>query len=236
MALTRTLAEITAAARRLADMEVSTFVSDAEVTFIVNQRVAQLYARLVATDSDRYATEGTINTTSSTSPPWSVLLPDDFYVLRGVDIVRGAQRYKLEPFALQERASGGGGDDWPMFDRQSSLRYRLADNGVDGAAASLYFDRNPGNSTLIVYYVPNAPRLVDGEDVLDGFAAWEDWVIYKTAIALLSKEESDTSALERECAAIEASIKQLSAVRDAGSAPQVANVYTTARRGYRGRY
>lgn len=235
MALTRSLAEITLAARRLADMEVSTFVSDAEVTFIVNQRIAQLYARLVVTDSDRYAIEGTLTTTSSATPPWFVALPADFYVLRGVDLQRGGQRFPLESYALQERVVGGAVDAWLPYERVP-LRYRLANNGVDGADAALYFDRNPGNATIIVYYVPNAPRLADGEDVIDGFAGWEDWIVYKTAITLLTKEQSDTSALERECAAIEASIKHLSSIRDAGEAPSVVNVYTYRGRGGRGRY
>lgn len=235
MARTRSLVELTTAIRRLADMEASTFVSDAEITFIINQRIAHLYGRLVAADSDRYAIEASLTTTSSAAPPWSVALPDDFYVLRGVDVQRGTQRYPLRPFALQERTSGADYDTLIAGDR-SRLRYRLANNGIDGADAALYFDRNPGASTIVVYYVPNPPQLADGEDVLDGFAGWEDWVVYKTAIALLTKEESDTSALERECADIERSIKMLATVRDAGEAPTVIDDYCTNRRSRRGRY
>lgn len=221
MARTRTLDDLIAASRRQADMEVSTFVSDAEVTFIVNQRIAQLYDMLVAADPDRYIVEDTVTTTSG-DPPWTATLPEDFYVLRGVDLQRGRSRYPLEPYQLQEREMFGS-TDWPFISR-APMRYRVAGNGIDGVDAALHFDTNPGNSTFVVYYVPNPPILVDGEDVLDGFAAWEDWVIYKTAISLLNKEESDASALERECAQIEQRIKHMAAMRDAGSAPQVADV------------
>jgi hypothetical protein len=210
-------------ARQLADQVNSTFISDDEANFWIDQRVAQLYDMLVGVDSDRYVVEGSLATTSSASPPWTVLLPDDFYVMRGVDILRGARRYPLQSYALQERNACGQGSSWPYIDR-ADLRYRVASNGIDGAAAALHFDRNPGNSTLAVYYVPNPPLLAEDEDVLDGFAAWEDWVVFKVAINMLAKEESDTSTLERECAQIEQRIKRMAATRDAGASYQVADV------------
>lgn len=223
MARTITLAQTRNGALQLADHVNSTFIATAEANGWINRRIAQLYDMLVGVDSDRYVVEGSVATTSSSSPPWTVLLPNDCYVLRGVDLVKGVGRYPLESYALQERNACGQSDGWPYFDR-TSLRYRVAGNGIDGADAALHFDRNPGNSTLIVYYVPNPPFLVEDDDVFDGFAGWEDWVIRKTAIDMLTKEESDTSTLERECMEIEQRIKRMAAMRDTGAAYRVADV------------
>lgn len=223
MARTRNRAALRNAARQLADQVNSTFVSDAEANFWIDQRVAQLYDMLVGVDSDRYVVEASVSTTSSATAPWTVALPEDFYVLRGVDLVRGNGRYPLQSYALQERMPHGQAEVWPYVDL-CSLRYRVASNGIDGADAALHFDRNPGNSTLVVYYVPNPPLLAEDEDVLDGFAAWEDWVIFKVAINMLAKEESDTSTLANECAQIEQRIKRMAATRDAGASYQVADV------------
>ena len=207
----------------MADHENSQFVSDSEVNEWLDQRVAQLYDLLVSSDSDRYVVEDTVTTTSSAQPPWTVLLPTNFYILRGVDLVRGQQRYPLDTYALQERGAGTTVDGWPYFDR-TSLRYRVANNALDGTLAALHFDRNPGNSTLVVYYVPNPPRLEEDSSELDGFAGWEEWVVYKVAINILAKEESDTSTLERQCMELEQRIKRMSAMRDAGAASRVADV------------
>lgn len=223
MARTRTRGELRTAARQLADQVNSTFVADTEANFWIDQRVAQLYDMLVAADSDRYVVEGSVVTTSSASPPWTVELPADFYILRGVDLRRGSSRYPLESYQLQERGVHGQGEGWPFIER-AAVRYRVASNGIDGADAALHFDRNPGNSTFVVYYVPNPPLLAEDEDVLDGFAAWEDWVIFKVAINMLAKEESDTSTLQGECAQIEQRIKHMAATRDTGAAPRVADV------------
>jgi hypothetical protein len=223
MARTRDRAALRNAARQLADQVNSTFVSDAEANFWIDQRVAQLYDMLVAADSDRYVVEASVVTTSSATQPWVVDLPEDFYVLRGVDHVRGNSRYPLESYQLQERDGFGQASGYPYADRVST-RYRVASNGIDGADAALHFDRNPGNTTFVVYYVPNPPLLAEDEDVLDGFAAWEDWVIFKVAINMMAKEESDTSTLERECAQIEQRLKHMAATRDAGAASRVADV------------
>lgn len=220
MARTRTRLQIRDAARQIADQVNSTFVSDAEVNFRIDQRVAQLYDMLVAADSDRYVVEASVTTTSGPQP-WTAALPADFYVMRGVDLRRGSSRYPLDTYALQERMGGAG--DWPTME-QAPMRYRVASNGIDGADAAIHFDRNPGNATFIVYYVPNPPLLAADGDVLDGFAAWEDWIILKVARDMLAKEESDTSALDIECAQIEQRIKHMAATRDAGSAPRVADV------------
>jgi hypothetical protein len=223
MARTRDRAALRNAARQLADQVNSTFISDAEANFWIDQRVAQLYDMLVAADSDRYVVEASVVTTSSSEPPWTVTLPEDFYVLRGVDHSRGRSRYPLESYQLQERDGYGQTNGYPYADRVAT-RYRVASNGIDGADAALHFDRNPGNSTYIVYYVPNPPLLAEDEDVLDGFAAWEDWVIFKVARNMLVKEESDTSAIDAEVAQIEQRLKHMAATRDAGAAARVADV------------
>jgi hypothetical protein len=223
MARTQSRLQLALAARRMADHENSQFVADAEVNVWIDQRLAQLYDLLVGLDSDRYVVEDTVTTTSSADPPWTVLLPENFYILRGVDLVRGRQRIPLQQYALQERLVDGSDGGWPYVDC-TALRYRVASNALDGSEAALHFDRNPGNSTLVVYYVPNPPRLEEDSSEIDGFAGWEEWIVRKVAIDILNKEESDTSALERQCAELEQRIKRMAAMRDTGAAYRVADV------------
>lgn len=220
---TITLDDLMSRSRELADQVNSAFISDTELTFRINQRIAQLYDMLCAADADRFVMTATLTTTSSSNPEdWFVELPSDFYIARGVDLRRGRNRYPLETFALQERDLGGEADGWPT--PYASIRYRVAGGSPSEAEDRIYFSQNPGNRTYTLYYLPVAPTLVDGEDTFNGFNGWEDWVIFKAAIDMMNKEESDSSALQAECVQIEQRIKLLGTMRDLGSAPQVADV------------
>ncbi len=227
----RNLDDLITMARQLAEQEVSTFISEPEIVFRLNARIAQLYDMLVAADADRFVQEASLTTTSASGPPWTVELPADFYQIRGLDFVSGRSRYPLEPYTLQERNFDGGSSGWPFSDR-SSIRYRVAGQGfvsddVGDLVDLLHFDCNPGNSTLALYYVPAAPQLVDGEDVLNGVNGWEDWIVLKVAIDMMNKEESDPSALMAQCSEIEQRVKHLSTTRDSGRAPRVSDVRTS---------
>lgn len=61
-------------------------------------------------------------------------------------------------------------------------------------------------------------------DSLDGRNGWEEWVVVDAAIKLLSKEESDTSQLERESARLWARIMAALQNRDAGQGKRVTDV------------
>lgn len=223
----RTLEEIRDAARQLADQVNSSFVTDEEANFRINQRIGQLYDILIVADADRYVVEASLSSVSSPTPPWAVDVPEDFYQIRGIDLVRGRSRYPLETYQLQERNYFGQLDPGPGYFDRAAVRYRVAGNNIDGTDAQIHFDRNPGNATFALYYIPCAPDLANDVDELDGFNGWEDWVIFKVAADMLRKEESDDSAMQIECAQIENRIKLLATMRDSGSAPQVADVRST---------
>lgn len=228
-----TLDDLMSRARELADQVNSEFISDSELIFRINQRIAQLYDMLCAADADRYVTTATLTTTSGQEPEdWYTVLPADFYVCRGVDLRRGRGRYPLETYSLQERDIGGDASQWPVFS-YAAMRYRVAGGSASEAEDRIYFDQNPGNNSFTLHYLPAAPVLVDGEDTFNGFNGWEDWVIFKAAIDMMNKEESDSSALQAECIQIEKRIKLLGTMRDMGSAPQVADVRSGF--SYRGR-
>ena len=61
-------------------------------------------------------------------------------------------------------------------------------------------------------------------DSLDGRGGWEEWVVVDSAIKALTKEESDTSQLEREAARIWAQISLAAANRDSGQSKRVVDV------------
>jgi hypothetical protein len=59
---------------------------------------------------------------------------------------------------------------------------------------------------------------------IDGRAGWEEWVVVDAAVKLLTKEESDTSQLEREAARIWSRIMKNMANRDAGQSKRITDV------------
>ncbi len=84
MALTRTLAEMRTETRNLTDQANSSFVSDAELTRILNVSIAKLYAMLVEARGDEYyRTSSTIATTPGTN----VITAPLYFKVLGVDLV-----------------------------------------------------------------------------------------------------------------------------------------------------
>lgn len=59
---------------------------------------------------------------------------------------------------------------------------------------------------------------------IDGRSGWEEWVVIDAAMKLLTKEESDTSQLEREAARIWGRIMKALSNRDAGQAKRITDV------------
>lgn len=75
----------------------------------------------------------------------------------------------------------------------------------------------PAGKTVVVHYAPKITLLVDDEDEVDGVSEWQEVAIVDAARKALAKEESDTSALEREKLGLLARIEAAAENRDAGS-------------------
>lgn len=230
MARTRSLADLIVEVRQRADMVNSQFVSDSEVTRMINQSWARLYEQLLATGEDYYLKYVDVgapvggfyvlqNYTSSDGTA-----ANDVYQIRGVDAnYAGNMVVNVPRFNWEERnlylAAPALTPYYPI------VAYRMVQEPASGNdAIELIPQTATGVSKLRVWYYPNPKPLVDPTDTIDGRGGWEEWVIVDVAIKALTKEESDTSQLEREAARIWNQIALAAANRDSGQSKRVVDV------------
>lgn len=214
MALTRTLAEIQTEVRVLTDTVNDRHISDAHLTYWINQGLAELRGILLRLDPDRHVTTTTVSTTAGTA---GYNLPANFLSLRRVDLVEGTRRYPIEQFQLQEPPywySDFAGSGAPPY---AATRYRLIGDQIT-------FDPDPGTRTFTLYYVQVPTRLAAGGDTVDGVIGWEDWIVMFVAARVRVRNEEDPSFELAEMARIEDKIKAEAANRDSGQAPKIGDV------------
>ncbi len=160
---TRTLTNLIADVRQRTNMENSTFVTDVEITEILNQELALLHGRMtMAEGQPHFRSSTSISVTVGTS---TYSLPADFWrVMRMVSLIEGVYR-DMNPFMEGERAS--------LLNAQSGTStmlngpmYRLAGDNIEILPATQAF-------TATLYYVRSTPRLSAGSDTTDGFNGYE---------------------------------------------------------------
>lgn len=185
---TYTESDLRTRARRRADMENSTFVTDAEIQDYLNSSISELHDYMVKSYEDYFVSEQTYNAPLATG---GANLPDDFYKALGVDYESGGITSTLKAYSFTERNVYN--TPYAVIDRLAEPMYK-----IEGTKIKLI----PGNSqsgTITLYYVPQATQfsasVTEIENVIPGY---EEYVVVATAIRMLMKEESDVSALERE--------------------------------------
>lgn len=215
--LTVTLSQLRTQARQRADMENSTFVSDAELNTYINASYAELYDLLVGVFEDYNLTSGNIAILANTS---AYSLPSDFYKLRGVDLVLDAlgNAVTLKPFNFQERNSYMFTPTWNVVGL-SYLRYHIQGN-------QMKFVPVPNtNQTVKLWYIPAISRLSQDSDTVDGVNGFEEYIVIDAAMKMRIKEESDIQELVMQKEAMRQRIMSMAANRDAGSPEKVSDVY-----------
>lgn len=199
MPQTRTLLEMRTEARQRAEMENSTFVTDAELTRYINTAANKLYGKLVAARGDAYyATTATTVTVAGTA---TVALPSAFYKLLLPQVTvsgvpRTLRRLDLEMVEAYGTTTG-------VPERAMVMGSNLLLRPIPDAVYTITF-----------WYLPYLTQLSADGDTFDGIAGWENYVVLSAAISCLNKEESDTSGLMTELALIETEIQALSGERD----------------------
>jgi hypothetical protein len=206
MASNVTLASLRTQVRQRADMENTTFVTDAELTTYINSAIQELYDTLVYKMEDYYTISGNIVTDGVTD---TYNLPSDFYKLIGVDYLFAGNIQPMEKFNFQDRHRY-------KYNAQL-LRYRILKN-------SIVFKPLPSAQTITIWYAPSFTALVADGDTFDGINGWEDIVITDCAIKCLLKEESDVSILLAEKAGLMERIEKVANNRDMGRPETVADV------------
>jgi len=185
MAGTVTLSTLVEQIRDRAKMKNSVFVTDLEITSLINNSIASLYDLIIQHRGEEYFEEET--SVSLVSGTTEYDLPNDFYKLVAV---MDNNSLPLE-----------------MFDRRDAdhkygqLKYRISNN-------KFHVNRSQSASTLTIYYVPLSPELVEDADTADFHNGWEDYVVTDCAKTLLEEEESDATHLERKLTRLEKRIEQ----------------------------
>lgn len=227
MARSRTLLQLRTEVRQRADMVNSAFVTDSEVDRCINQSWARLYEALLAAGEDYYLKYVDVNTPvgafydleNYTSSGGTAAT--DVYQVRGVDAnYSGNITVNVPRFSWEERnlylAAPALTPYYPI------VAYRFMQNPTTGKdAIEVIPATSTGVTNLRIWYYPNPKVLAADTDTIDGRSGWEEWVVVDAAIKLLTKEESDTTQLERENARIWQQIVLAAQNRDSGQSKRI---------------
>lgn len=173
-----TLSELRTRVRQRTDNENSNFVTDDELTQLINTEYKELYGLLVRYSLQRTESTSTISADGSSS----YALPSNFYSLIGVFRTEGQAQVRLSRFGERFR---------PGTVTGTACQYRL-----QGANIVLY--PTPSSGTYTVLYIPVPSDLSADADTVDGVLGWEELVVINAAIKVLQKEEADTSVLKQD--------------------------------------
>lgn len=215
MSRARTLTLLIADVRNRANLEVSTLVTDAEITEYINQELAELWSRLTQGGGQphyRSSTALTVVAGTSLYP-----LPADFWVLQGVEATIDGLTGALTPFMPLERAAMTNSNLVGPWGLVSPVQYRVQADNLEILPATRSF-----SGTL--FYTPACPRLVDPTDTFDGMNGYEVAAIYGAVATLQAKEESDFSFYVGQKERIYKHIESLAGARDASVPERVQDV------------
>lgn len=220
MARVRTLLEMRTRVRQLTDTATDQHISDAFLTFGLNQHIGHLQDILVGADPSRFRVSTTITTTAGTKryrasaslPTIGSGFPTDFHSMIALDLVRGTSRWPVEEYKFEERSFGDGSysDAYGI----PSVRYEIVGQGLDGTASELRFDRDPGANTYEMHYVQAPQQLSADGDNYDGVAGWEEWAVRSMCIDVCERQKRDASAHMAEREKIEQRIRVYASKRD----------------------
>lgn len=194
-------------ARELADQETSTpstaFVDDTEALAQLNASVGIWHGMLVKAVPERFETSETITANGASS----YNLPATHLLTLGVDYALSASSwYPLKRIQYQERT-----------------RYETTGDIAEGyylRGATIVLVPAPTSGSYRHSYITCAPVLVAGDSV-DGVNGWEMWPVYDLAIKMMSKEESDPSALLAKQNEIKLEMEAAAADREAATPMRV---------------
>lgn len=209
-----TLAELNARIRQRADKVNSLFVTDAEITSMINASYAELYDLIIQSSEDYFTTSTTLTVTSSDAGVAS--LPASFYKLRGLDYLIGGNYVTVYSYDWGERNLQNL-TAMPEF----TVRYR-----VMGSTLRL----EPGDlaaGTYRLWYIPAYTALSAAGDVLNTQITrqnWEEYLVVDVAAKILDKEESNSSHLVQAKEILRNRIQQFSASRDLDQPMRVTDV------------
>ena len=223
---TITCGDLMTAVRRRADMEGSTFVTDAEIRSYINVAMAELHDILVQKYEDYYVDSSTTYTLPIANNKGT--LPNAFYKMLGVDFTAGGSTYRVRPYKFEERNMYGNAGTTAGI--ANNLTYHVQGNEIHFRPA----DALP-SGTITIHYVPQADQFATGGgDDSDALSVnnravapgYEEYIVIDAAIKCLLKEEADVTVhlVQRESA--RRRIEEAAGKRDAGESYAISDVTT----------
>lgn len=207
-----TLTTLRTRVRERADMVGSSFVSDTATGLDawINEAHQKLHGMLVDALGEEYVSSSAAFTTIADTSDYAV--PSGFYKLYGVDLNYHGYMRSLKQYVRAER------NTYREFYPEYLPRYSLV-----GSNIRLYPIPSAGLTGAILY-APEATLLVNGTDTVSYPNGWERFIVIDAAIQALAKEESNTSTLVAERAAIIKEIEQTKEMRDLATPKRVVDV------------
>lgn len=188
MSRTVTLTQLRTWIRQRADLENNVFVSDSELTDLINHALGEFQDILLQVNGDMRAEKEAIFATGAGQRTYS--LPSDFLSVTGVFWNPGTgDLQRVEPYMGTESQDDGSAASWSAF---GTPTYRLQ-------AGSIRFVPLPsGTYNITLKYVPTGVVLVNGTDTVDSVNYWDDWIIWHCVAVCQNKQETDSSFAIRE--------------------------------------
>lgn len=206
-----TLAQIRTQAKRRADMENGSFVSDAEWLDYINASIAELHDILVTIYEDYYISETTLNTVAGTT---NYALPSDFYKLKGLDAQFDSGTWEtVKKYQFQRRNSKQDVSD-------NVLKYRILGSNIS------FVPVPQSVIAMRVYYIPVATKLALDADELDDLNQFSEYIVVDAAIKALLKEESDAQGLMMQKEALRRRIESAAPTRDENESEGITDVHS----------
>lgn len=204
------LDELKKRVRRRADMQEFDLIEDEELVEYIQASWCELYDIILGSG---YGSEYYLRLEPLMPPDPDddrgpgLLLPDDFYKLRGVFTVKGMMPDRqLRRVEVEELVK-------LLAETGEPTAYCMISDSIVPAPSS------PSTMIMVAYY-PAAP-LVDGRGGIDDINGWAEYVVVDAAIKCMQKEESDPSVLLAQKSALKLRIEQMAPSRDAGQADRV---------------
>lgn len=199
----------------LADMRNSAFVdqsdtTDSEILRYLNIAYRDLYNIIVQTNAQYFTTTATINVVGGQD---TYALPADFYKLDGVDLqVDASGRYlTLRPFMFAERNKFRSGLAFTNSPYGQVFKYLLVGNNIR------FLPLPSMNSTVQLWYTPSPTKITTLSQSIETLVGGDEYLSLVVAMAMLAKEESDTSALNAKRLEVLQQLKNVLQVRDNGA-------------------
>jgi hypothetical protein len=176
------ISAVITAIRQKADMENTSFVTDAELVTKLNSAWQKLYGIIVSANKNYYLSSASVPTVNGQA---DYALPVGLWKVLGVDYVRGAMDIcTLDAWTFEDRNKIRQG--WS----QSPKHYILKESTLQ-----LIPIPDTSGTSIIIYYAPEPVAITATNQVLAVPPYGEEWLACRVALECLGKEESDTSVV-----------------------------------------